>query len=249
MQLKDKVALITGASSGIGNATAKVLAADGAHLVLAARRKERLDELKEELESNYNVKALTVSTDVTKREEVKEMAETAIEQMGQVDILVNNAGLMPLSYMKNTHIDEWEQMVDVNLKGVLYAIGYLLPHMRERQSGHIINISSVAGRKVMPGGGVYCATKFGIHALSETMRQELAPTDNIRVTMISPGAVATELFSTITDEEIKKNIEKMGDAFTFLQDEDIANSIYYAVTQPDYVNIGEVYAMPTGQPS
>lgn len=249
MQLKDKVAIITGASSGIGSATAKKLAADGANLVLAARREDRLNKLKEELGSLYDSKVLTVSTDVTQRDQVKNLVDTAISEMGKVDILVNNAGLMPLSYMKNTHIDEWEQMIDVNLKGVLYAIGYLLPHMRQRQSGHIINISSVAGRHVFPGGGVYCATKFGIHALTETMRQELAPSDNIRMTMISPGAVATELFTTITDEEIKSNIEKMGDQFTLLEDEDIANSIHYALSQPEHVNVGEVYVMPTGQPS
>lgn len=245
-QLENKTAIITGASSGIGEATALILSEEGANVVLAARRESRLNELKEKIELKGG-NALVVKTDVTQREQVNQLAQRTKDEFGSIDILINNAGLMPLSFMKNLHIEEWEQMIDVNLKGVLYNIAAVLPVMREQQSGHIVNISSVAGRKLFPGGAVYCATKFGVTALSEGLRMELSPSDNIRITAIEPGAVATELPDTITDEEIKEGILKNFTEINRLESEDIAESIRYALIQPGRVNVNEVLVMPTEQ--
>jgi NADP-dependent 3-hydroxy acid dehydrogenase YdfG len=245
MKLKNKVSVITGASSGIGEATAELLAKEGAKVVLAARRKEKLDELKKKIEKNGGT-ALVVETDMTDKSAVNRLAEKTKQEFGNAHILVNNAGLMPLSFMDKLHIEEWEKMVDVNIKGVLYGYAAFFPQMKENKGGHIVNISSVAGKKVMPGGAVYCATKFAVRALSEGLRMELAPKYNIKVTSIEPGAVETELLDTITDEDIKElmgkytNIER-------LQSQDIAESILYAVQQPGRVNIGEVLVMPTEQ--
>jgi NADP-dependent 3-hydroxy acid dehydrogenase YdfG len=245
-QLKNKTAIITGASSGIGEATAHVLSEEGMNLVLAARREDRLNELKEKIESNGG-KAIVVKTDVTERDQVDNMAQKAKDKFGSIDILINNAGLMPLSLMKNLHVDEWDQMIDVNLKGVLYCIAAVLPTMRDQQNGHIVNISSVAGRKVMPGSAVYSATKFGVRAISEGLRQELSPSDNIRITAIEPGAVDTELMDTITDEEMKDLVEESFGNIKTLESEDIAESIRYAVTQPNHVDVSEILIMPTEQ--
>ena len=169
------------------------------------------------------------------------------EKFGSVDILINNAGIMPLSFMKNLKTDEWEKMVDVNIKGVLNTIGATLPIMQEQKSGHIINISSVAGRRVMPGSAVYSATKFAVRALSEGMRMELSPSSNIKVTSIEPGAVETELPNTITDDEVMENFKKLKE-MNMLQSEDIAKSIVYAIEQADRVNVNEIMVMPTEQP-
>jgi len=245
-QLKNKTAIITGASSGIGEATAHVLSEEGMNLVLAARREDRLNELKEKIESNGG-KAIVVKTDVTERDQVDNMAQKAKDKFGSIDILINNAGLMPLSLMKNLHVDEWDQMIDVNLKGVLYCIAAVLPTMRDQQNGHIVNISSVAGRKVMPGSAVYSATKFGVRAISEGLRQELSPSDNIRITAIEPGAVDTELMDTITDEEMKDLVEESFGNIKTLESEDIAESIRYAVLQPARVDVSEILIMPTEQ--
>lgn len=245
MSLQGKVAIVTGASSGIGEATALMLGQEGAKVVLAARRLERLNELKKKIEDKGG-QALPIATDVTHRTAVNHLAEQTKKEFGRVDILVNNAGLMPLSLMKNLHVDEWEQMVDVNIKGVLFAVGAVLPIMREQKSGHIINISSVAGRKVFQGGAVYCATKFAVTALSEGLRMELSPSDNIRVTSIEPGAVATELTNTITDEEVKENMKWL-EKMTTLESEDIAEAIRYALTQPGRVNVNEILVLPTEQ--
>jgi len=245
MSLQGKVAIVTGASSGIGEATALMLAQEGAKVVIAARRLERLNELKKKIEAEGG-EALPIATDVTHRTAVNHLAKQTKEKFGRIDILVNNAGLMPLSLMKNLHIDEWEQMVDVNIKGVLFSVGAVLPVMREQKSGHIINISSVAGRRVFQGGAVYCATKFAVTALSEGLRMELSPSDNIRITAIEPGAVATELTNTITDEEVKENMKWL-EKMTILESEDIAEAIRYALTQPDRVNVNEVLVLPTEQ--
>jgi len=245
-QLKNKTAIITGASSGIGEATAHVLSEEGMNLVLAARREDRLNELKEKIESNGG-KAIVVKTDVTERDQVDNMAQKAKDKFGSIDILINNAGLMPLSLMKNLHVDEWDQMIDVNLKGVLYCIAAVLPTMRDQQNGHIVNISSVAGRKVMPGSAVYSATKFGVRAISEGLRQELSPSDNIRITAIEPGAVDTELMDTITDEEMKDLVEESFGNIKTLESEDIAESIRYVVLQPARVDVSEILIMPTEQ--
>lgn len=247
MKLKDKVAIITGASSGIGEATARALAKEGAKVVLAARRVERLEKLKSGIESGGG-NAIVVKTDVVNRDKLENMAQEALKAFGKIDILINNAGLMPLSFMKNLHVEEWERMVDVNLKGALYAIAAVLPNMKERKTGDIVNISSVAGRKVFPGAAVYCATKFGVTALSEGMRLELSKPFNIRITSIEPGAVATELTHTFTDQEL---IDQWNDGrrahLVPLKPEAIADAIVYAVTQPEGVSVNEILVMPTMQ--
>lgn len=245
MDLTDKVAIVTGASSGIGEATARSLAQKGCKVVLAARRKERLENLKKEIEQDGG-KALVVETDVTKRSDCKQLAEATKKEFGRIDILVNNAGLMPLSFVKKLKEDEWEKMVDVNIKGVLNCTAAVLPAMQEQKGGHMVNISSVAGRRNFPGGAVYCATKYAVRAFSEGLRQELSPSENIRVTIIEPGAVTTELPETITDEDILEGFEKMKE-MTFLESEDIAESIVYAVSQPGRVNVAEILVMPTEQ--
>lgn len=246
MDIKNKVAVVTGASSGIGEATALMLAKAGAKVTIAARREEKLNSLKEKIEKEGG-SALVVPTDVTDKKAVENMIRQTKDQFGAVDILINNAGIMPLSFMKNLKTDEWEKMVDVNIKGVLHSIGATLPIMREQKSGHIINISSVAGRRVMPGSAVYSATKFAVRALSEGMRMELSPSDNIKVTSIEPGAVETELPNTITDDEVMENFQKMKE-MNMLQSEDIAKSIIYAIEQADRVNVNEIMVMPTEQP-
>jgi NADP-dependent 3-hydroxy acid dehydrogenase YdfG len=244
--LSNAAAIITGASSGIGEATARRLADEGASVVLAARREERLADLKTEIEENGGT-AIVVPTDVTDRDQVQALIDETLDAFGSVDVLVNNAGLMPLSLMKNTHEDEWEQMVDVNIKGVLHGVGAALPVMMEQGHGHVVNVSSVAGRRVFPGGAVYCGTKHFVTALSEGMRNELAPDHNIRVTSIEPGAVDTELTHTITDGEILEMLESGHDDMTPLESEDIAEAICYAVTAPERVDVEELLVMPTDQ--
>lgn len=242
--LKDKVIVITGASSGIGEATALLLAEHNVKLVLMARRKERLVALAQKIEALGST-AWVVPVDLIQRQQVLDAFEQVHQQFGRVDILVNNAGLMPVSFMDKLKIDEWDRMIDVNLKGLLYCIAGVLTGMKERRSGHIINISSVAGRRVWPGFAVYNATKFGVTALSEAMRMELTPTFNIRVTVIEPGAVATELTQTITDNDILESFAKR--SITPLHAQDIARAIKYAITQPNNVNVSEVVVMPSSQ--
>ena len=246
MKLKGKVAVITGASSGIGRATAKRLAKSGVKVVLAARRKDKLKELKREIEKAGG-KALAVKTDVTKRDDVKKLWEKTEKKYGRCDILVNNAGIMPLSYMKNFHVDEWLKMVDVNLNGVLYCLAEIMPAMIQQRSGHIINISSTAGREVMQGSAVYSATKFGVRALSDGLRMELSPEFGIFVTCIEPGAVETELTESITDDELKEDFADMFGDLDFLDSDDIAEAVHYAASQGDKVNVAELQVRPVGQ--
>ena len=241
----NKTAIITGASSGIGQATAKELAGKGFNVLLAARREERLIELKKEIKATGGTAEYLV-TDVTSVDEMKKLAETALKHFGRIDVLVNNAGLMPLSFMNKLKVDEWEKMVDVNIKGVLFGIAAVLPHMEQQKEGHIINISSVAGHDVTPGSAVYSGTKFAVRAISEGLRQEIDPAMNIRVTIVSPGAVATELVNTITDEDVLDQF-KNGREMKFLEAEDIARAIGYAVEQPDYVDVNEILIRPRQQ--
>lgn len=245
-ELNGKVVIVTGASSGIGEAAAHLLAKNGARLVLAARREDRLESLKSEIEKNGG-EAIYKVTDVTSRDQVKSLADAALEKFGKIDALVNNAGLMPLSFMDKLKVDEWDRMVDVNIKGVLYGIAAVLPHMKEQKSGHIVNVSSVAGHEVMKGGAVYSGTKFAVRAISEGLRKEVYE-DNIRTTIISPGAVATELTDTITDDDIKEAFSSRFASLERLQGEDIAKAIVYALEQPDHVAINEVLVRPTQQP-
>ena len=239
---ENKVVIITGASSGIGEATAKLLAKNGAKLVLAARREDRLQALKEEIEQ-LGGQAVYQVTDVTKTEQLEQLAKLAQETYGSVDVLVNNAGLMPLSQLHKNKQDEWDTMVDVNIKGVLYGIGAVLPYMRKQKAGHIINISSVAGHEVMPSSAVYSGTKFAVRAITEGLRKEESVDNNIRATIISPGAVDTELKDHITDEDIKQGIGNM----QAIDADAIARAINYAVSEPDDVSINEILIRPTAQ--
>jgi len=243
--IENKIAIITGASSGIGRATALALSKAGAKVAIGARRTDRLEELENEIKQNGG-EVISQKLNVTKKSECDSFVNAALQKWGSVDILVNNAGLMPLSFVKNLKIDEWDQMVDVNIKGVLYCTAAVVTHMKEKKSGHIVNISSVAGRIVFPAGSVYCATKHAVAAFSEGLRQELSVRSNIRVTCIEPGVVATELTDTITDESLQgfvENAKKM----EALQAEDIANAILYAVESPNHVNVNEILIRPTTQ--
>lgn len=245
MNIKDSVIIITGASSGIGEATASRLAAKGAKVVLTARREERLNELRDKITSEGG-KALVVPADVTKKSDVENIINKTLDTYGTIDVLVNNAGLMPLSYVDKLKTDEWEKMVDVNIKGVLNGVAAVLPTLIEKKGGHIINISSSAAHKYFPGGAVYCSTKAAIKMFCEGLRQELAPEYGINVTSIEPGAVDTELLDTITDEDILEKLAPMKE-MDMLESEDIAHAIEYALTQPARANINDVYIMPTEQ--
>ena len=243
--IKDKVVIITGASSGIGEASALLLAENGAKLVLGARRIEKIEELVNKINLS-GASAIAVKTDVTIRKDCENLAKLCLEKYGRIDILINNAGIMPLSFLEKLKVEEWDKMIDTNIKGILYCFSAVLPTMKTQNSGHIVNISSLAGRVVMKGGVVYCATKFAVTALSEGMRQELTPRYNIRVTCIEPGAVETELRNSITDEDIIKNLENRKQ-FEYLQAKDIAESIVFAVSQPKRTNINEILILPTEQ--
>jgi len=243
--IKDKVVIITGASSGIGYATALKLSKAGAKIAIGARRVEKLEELAKQITDNGG-EVFYQKLDVTKREECENFAKAVLQKWNSIDILVNNAGLMPLSFFKSLKFDEWDRMVDVNIKGVLYTTGAVITHMKEKKSGHIVNLSSVAGRIVFPAGSVYCATKHAVAAFSEGLRQEFSVRSNIRVTSIEPGVVATELNDTITDESLKgfvENTKKM----EALQADDIANAILYVVDSPNHVNVNEILIRPTTQ--
>ncbi|MGQ0772046.1 MAG: SDR family oxidoreductase [Nitrososphaerota archaeon] len=243
--LKDKIAIVTGASSGIGYATALALSKAGAKVAVGARRTDKLESLKNEITKNGG-EVFLQKLDVTKKSDCDSFVDAVVKKWGTVDVLVNNAGLMPLSFFKNLKISEWDQMIDVNIKGVLYCTAAVIPHMLAKKSGHIINISSVAGRIVFPAGSVYCATKHAVTALSEGLRQEFSQRANIRITCVEPGVVATELTNTITDESLKSFVE-MSKNIEALKANDIANAILYAVQSPSNVNVNEILIRPTTQ--
>ncbi|MBI5698111.1 MAG: SDR family oxidoreductase [Thaumarchaeota archaeon] len=243
--LNGKIAIITGASSGIGHATAIALSKAGAKVAIGARRTDRLEALKSEIEKSGG-EVFVQKLDVTKKSECDSFVEGVIKKWGTVDILVNNAGLMPLSFFKNLKISEWDQMIDVNIKGVLYCTAAVIPHLYAKKSGHIVNISSVAGRIVFPAGSVYCATKHAVAALSEGLRQEFSLRSGIRVTCVEPGVVATELTNTITDASLAAFVES-AKKMEALQASDIANAILYAVDSPSHVNVNEILIRPTTQ--
>ena len=241
-EIENKVVIITGASSGLGEATARRLAKNGAKLMLAARREDRLQELAAEIGKDGGTAKYQV-VDVTDRSQVKALAQATKQAYDRIDVLVNNAGLMPLSPLAANKVDEWEQMVDVNIKGVLYGISAVMPVMLEQKSGHIINLSSVAGHKVFAGGTVYCATKFAVKAISEGIRIE--SDGKIRSTNISPGAVATELTNTISHEETAQMAEQLYDMA--IDADAIARAITYAIEQPAEVDVNEMIIRPTKQ--
>ena len=243
--IKGQIAVVTGASSGIGYATALAMTKAGVKVAVGARRKEKLDQLKNEIEK-LGGECITVTCDVSKRSDCENLIDAAVKKWNRLDILVNNAGLMPLSFVKNIKVDEWEKMVDVNIKGVLYCTAAAIPHLVKQNSGHIVNISSIAGRVVFPAGSVYCATKFAVRAFSEGLRQELSTRHNIRVTTIEPGIVDTELTNTISDKSLESFI-KNAKAIQALKAEDIANSIMFALESPPHMNVNEIAVRPTVQ--
>lgn len=242
--ISEKVIIITGASSGIGLATAKLLAAKGAVLSLAARRTDKLEALVQEIEAAGG-KARAFTTDVSKRAEVDALIAHTIEAFGRIDVLFNNAGIMPVSLLESLHYDEWESMIDVNIKGVLYGIGAALPHFKAQKSGQFINVSSVAGHLVAPSSAVYSATKFAVRAISEGLRQEVKPY-NIRTSIISPGLTQSELTHGITDEKIKPMIAQM--AGLSITADSIARAVAYVIEQPEDVDVNEMIIRPTAQP-
>jgi len=243
--IKDQVVVVTGASSGIGYATAIAIAKAGAKVAVGARRVDKLEQLKKDIEK-IGGECITVSCDVTKRSDCENLINAAIKKWNRIDILVNNAGLMPLSFVKNLKIDEWDQMIDVNIKGVMYCTAAAIPQMLAQKSGHIVNISSIAGRVVFPAGSVYCATKFAVWAFSEGLRQELSVRNNIRVTTIEPGIVDTELTNTITDKSLEAFVNH-SKTIQSLKAEDIANSILFALQSPAHMNVNEITIRPTTQ--
>lgn len=245
--LQGKVAIVTGASSGIGESTALHLAKAGAHVVIAARRKERLEQLAQKIRAQADVEVLIHVTDVTRKDQVESMAQATMDAFGRVDVLVNNAGIMLLSRVEKLKVDEWDKMIDVNIKGLLYGIAAVLPHMQTQGSGHIINISSVAGHRTFNSGVIYAATKFAVQAISEGLRQEITASQGIRVTRINPGIVATELTDHITDEEISAQRDEALGKMRPLQSEDIAKAVIYAATQPAHVQTSEILVLPTDQ--
>ena len=243
--IENKVVVITGASSGLGEATARHLAAQGATVVLGARRADRIEALAEELTAAGH-RAKAVPTDVTDRDQVRHLVDTAVEEFGRVDVMLNNAGLMPLAPLERLKVDEWDRMIDVNIKGVLYGIAAALPHMKEQKSGHIINVSSVYGHVVDPGATVYCATKFAVRALSEGLRREVKPY-NIRTTVISPGAVSTELLEHIGEKDIQAETKEFVSKIAVGADT-FARMVAFAVNEPDDVDVNEILFRPTAQP-
>ena len=242
--IEGKVIVITGASSGLGEATARLLSAQGATVVLGARRAERIEALAAELTAKGG-KALAVTTDVTDVDQVRRLVDTAVQTYGRIDVMLNNAGLMPHSPLERLKTDDWDRMIDVNIKGVLYGIAAALPHMKTQKSGHFINVSSVAGHKVNPGSAVYAATKYAVRALSEGLRQEVKPY-NIRTTIISPGAIATELPNSITEKDVSKGIHDFYEQYAIPADS-FARVVVFAMSQPDDVDINEVLFRPTKQ--
>jgi NADP-dependent 3-hydroxy acid dehydrogenase YdfG len=244
--LEGRKAVITGASSGIGAATAAALAAEGAAVALGARRKERLDELAQRIEGDGG-SAHPLEVDISDEEAARSFIESAAEQMGGIDILVNNAGVMLLGPIGGADTEEWRRMVDVNLLGLLYCTHAALPLMQEGGGGHIVNLSSVAGRTANLGSGVYNLTKWGVNGFSEALRQEVLHS-GIRVTIVEPGFVTTELQghnkNPVVQEQIEKMREQVGEA---LEAEDIAAGIVYAVSSPQRVNVNEILIRPTGQ--
>jgi NADP-dependent 3-hydroxy acid dehydrogenase YdfG len=244
-KLDGKVAVVTGASSGIGEATAFALAAEGAHLVITARREERLTDVAARIRERGG-QCLPLRLDVTDEAQVRQMAARTEAEFGKADILVNNAGVMLLGLVGEADTEDWRRMVNTNILGLMYCTHALLPLMDQQKSGHIVNISSVAGRTARAGAAVYNATKWAVGAFSEALRQEVYK-NGIRVTIVEPGAVATELLDHITVPRVKADMQAWVGSLTSLTSEDIANSIVYAVTQPQHVNVNEILIRPTEQ--
>jgi len=242
--INQKVVIITGASSGIGETAARILAAQGAKVVLGARRTERLETLAADIRAQGGVVEYR-AVDVREREQVQALVEFAREKFGRVDVIVNNAGVMPLSPLAELKVDEWERMIDVNIKGVLYGIAAGLPLMKQQGFGHFVNISSIGGHAVYPTAAVYCATKYAVRAISEGLRQEQLDGD-IRVTIISPGVVESELANSITDPASRAAMDSFRQIA--LTPDAIARAVCYAIEQPADVDVSEIIVRPTKSP-
>ena len=242
--IKDKVIVITGASSGMGEAAARHLAQKGARVVLAARRSDRIDAVANEI-NELGGSAIAMATDVTLEEDVKALVDAAVKQWGRIDVLINNAGVMPLSTLDQAKVSEWNQMIDVNLRGVLHGIAAALPYMKAQKSGQIINNASVAAHLVFPASAVYSATKYAVRALTEGLRKE-ASEYNVRATLISPGAVSTELLDHISDKDVQSAnqayVGKVG-----IPAETFARMVAFAINEPEDVGVNEIIFRPTAQ--
>jgi len=242
MAIKDKVIIIMGASSGIGEATAKLLAKEGAKLVLAARREEKLKEIAASLP---HAQIVYKKADVSNYHDVQQVVDLAISEYGKVDVLFNNAGIMPTASLVEAKRDEWKEMLDINVMGVLNGIAAALPKMVEQKSGHIISTDSVAGHVVYPDSAVYCGTKFAVRAIMEGLRQEQRE-NNIKSTIISPGAVQTELYKTISDEKVALELHEAQKEWG-LSTEDIAQAVAYVINTPERVSVSDMIIRPTKQ--
>ena len=239
--LAGKVVVITGASSGIGEATARLLALSGAHVVLGARRTNRLEQLAADLKAQ-GASAAYLETDVTRLEAVQQLVELAAQHTGQVDVVINNAGVMPLSALEELKVDEWNRMIDVNIRGVLHGIAAGLPVMKRQGFGHFVNVSSIGAYRVSPTAAVYCATKFAVNAVSEGLRQEHR---DLRVTIIAPGVTTSELAESISDPAARKlMVEYRRNA---IPADAIARTIRYAIEQPSDVDVNEIVVRPVTQ--
>lgn len=247
MSLKDKVVVIMGASSGIGEATANLLAQKGAKLTIAARRMSRLEEI---AKNNDGAEILPVEADVSKADEVQNVIDKTVEQYGRIDVLFNNAGIMPVNNLDQIARDEWQNIADINVKGVLNGIASALPIMKKQKSGHVITTSSVLGYEVLPGYAAYSGSKYAVRAIMEGLRQE-EHANNIKTTVIAPGTVQTELFNSINNQEIKEQLESMSDMpgadMQAMQPEEIAQAVAFVIDTPANMAVNEMVIRPTGQ--
>jgi len=246
MAIKDKVVIITGASSGIGEATAKLLANQGAKVVLAARREEKLKKITKDIINNGGLAEYKV-TDITKKEDVQDLKDYTLQKFQNVDVLINNAGYMEQSYLYKANVEEWDKMIDSNIKGMLYAIAEILPLMREKNSGQIINMSSVLGHHTGPANVVYSATKHAILAFTEGLRlEEVSDNTNVRVSAISPGMIKTELLDNITDTDVKKKVFERKDTMG-IEPSVIAKNIAFVIDQPEEYAVNELVIRPINE--
>ncbi|WP_300559596.1 SDR family oxidoreductase [Companilactobacillus sp.] len=247
MSIKDKVIVIMGASSGIGEATANLLAQKGAKLTIAARRMNRLEEI---VQHNVGAEILQVEADVSRADEVQNVIDKTVEKYGRVDVMFNNAGIMPVNNLAEIARDEWQNIADINVKGVLNGIASVLPVMKKQKSGHVITTSSVLGYEVLPGYAAYSGSKYAVRAIMEGLRQE-ERSNNIKTTVIAPGTVKTELFNSINNQEIKEQLESMSDMpgadMQAMQPEEIAQAVAFVIDTPANMAVNEMVIRPTGQ--
>lgn len=246
--LKNKIVFITGASSGIGASCANAFAREGCKLILCARRKERLEDLAKKLEEQYQTEIKIFTLDVRDKQQVKNVYDELPSDWKNIDILINNAGLArELDKLQEGNPDDWDRMIDTNIKGLLYVTHVILPNMIKRNQGHIINIGSISGYDVYAGATVYCATKFAVKGLTKTLQQDLLGTQ-IRVSEIDPGVVKTE-FSTVRFNDNKEKFDKVYKGMTPLSGDDVAQSVLFCASQPQHVNIAQIIVLPTDQRS